>query len=128
MIAKVFLGVLMTSLAVEMILSCRSSYQHKQCYCDCDDNLFIPCTTNCSLAYTDHTHLNHCKIRCHDHLAHCLHVCNNPDVLDNDRSRKIEDARIQKDLDHIRINGSLHAASDSDASGCNTDSESSESE
>lgn len=46
----------------------------------------------------------------------------------NDRSRKIEDARIQKDLDHIRINGSLHAASDSDASGCNTDSESSESE
>lgn len=46
----------------------------------------------------------------------------------NDRSRKIEDARIQEDLDHIRINGSLHAASDSDASGSNTDSESSESE
>lgn len=46
----------------------------------------------------------------------------------NDRSRKIEDARIQKDLDHIRINGSLHAASDSDTSSSNTDSESSESE
>lgn len=45
-----------------------------------------------------------------------------------DRSREIEDARIQEDLDHIRINGSLHAASGSDASGCNTDSESSESE